>query len=518
MNTQVRNENPVDAFSFVSPGREIVLGSLVAVTVAMGAWLAGLGFYAIVWVALIQALYGARWWLSRDSQGERGDKMSIGLLLTGSFWGGAALACFLLSSNAILLSSVYATLAISSILVLCAHFSERSRVLAFVVPAIVPIALAALARADLSAAIVGLSGLVFLFAVMIAATTMEKLAKAHATAHLERTRYAEELQHARLEIKRLEVGAKANSEKRLELEGELSTASSNLQLVEGKADALSNALERVSPYDVETGLLNAKKYVNVITREWARMLRQELPITVVHMVIDNFDDYRETYGKVANEAAIRRIADLMKKTGTRPGDVVARLDENKFALLLPEADHKNGEMLAETLRKQIRRLNLPNKSSTMHSAVTASFGVATVIPNSDLGTEEFAGRADAALYEAQFHGGDKVVRFRTMNSIKLEKWDQDAEGELTPDGLVRKLAILGYDAQPRTFRPGEYQADKRIQIDTIDAIVQGQLKISLEGESRTLYPGDCLFIPKGHVTSIEVVGEKPVICLEGTRV
>jgi diguanylate cyclase (GGDEF)-like protein len=237
----------------------------------------------------------------------------------------------------------------------------------------------------------------------------------------------------------------------------------------------------------------------------------------VHTTIDNFDNYKEAYGKNGYDATIRRIADLMRKTGTRPGDVVARLEDNKFALLLPEADHKNGETLAEILRKQIRLLNIANKESSMHSSVTASFGVATVIPNSDLDIQEFCGRADAALYEAQFQGGDKVVRFRTMNNIKLEKWDRALEGELTADGLIRKLAVLGYDAEPKTYRPGEYQADKRIQIDTIDAIIQGQLKISLEGEARVLHPGDCLFIPKGHVTSVEVVGEKPVICLEGTR-
>ena len=252
-------------------------------------------------------------------------------------------------------------------------------------------------------------------------------------------------------------------------------------------------------------------------REWARMLCQEQPMTVVHAQIDNFDDYKESYGNIAYEAAIRRVAELMRRAGTRPGDVVARLDDNKFALLFPEADHKNGENLADVLREQIRRLNMPNLSSPMHSSVTASFGACTVIPNSDLSIDEFIGRADAALYEAQFQGGDKVIRYRTMNSIKLERWDRDQEGDLTPDGLVRKLAVLGYETKARTYKPGEYQADKRIQIDTIDAIVQGKLKVSLEGESRILHPGDCLFIPKGLVTSSEVVGQHSVICLEGTR-
>mgnify|MGYP000745768586 CR=1 FL=1 len=62
------------------------------------------------------------------------------------------------------------------------------------------------------------------------------------------------------------------------------------------------------------------------------MLRQELPITVVHMELDSFSEYEQTHGKMALETAIRRVSAIMKKTGTRPGDVVARLGDTKFAL------------------------------------------------------------------------------------------------------------------------------------------------------------------------------------------
>jgi diguanylate cyclase (GGDEF)-like protein len=359
--------------------------------------------------------------------------------------------------------------------------------------------------------------LLFRVAISVSAKYIERFVNHSGEIAKEREKYIALFQSSEQEVKKLEIGVKTTNEKRMALEVELSSLSSNLMISEGKADALANALDRVTPYDAQTGLLNAKKYANVLEREWARMLRQEQPVTVVHMKIDNFDDYKENYGNIAYEAAIRRIADLTRCIGTRPGDVVARLEENKFALLFPEADNKNGEILAGVLREKIRRLNMPNHSSPMHSSVTASFGVATVIPNSDLTIEEVAKRADSGLYEAQFQGGDKVVRYRVMNSIKLERWNRDQEGELTPDGLIRKLSVWGYDTHPRTYNPGEYAADKRIQLDTIDAIIQGQLKVSLEGESQILNPGDCLFIPKGLVTSAEVIGDKPVICLEGTR-
>ncbi len=502
---------------------ELMFGSIAAGVVAATVWTAGNSPYVLAWVAVAQIVYGCRLWLARrantdDEAGSGSDRgLHAGLIATGLLWGGASVGCLMTEGMTWVSGVVLATTAALSILVLGCYNGRRSLVIPFVAAAIAPIAASGLFRLEKATIAVTVISLLFIAVISFVSKYIDLLATSLQTAKSERDKYLDLAQRSEQDLKRLQVGYKTSNEKRLQLEHELNEASSNLVITEGKAEALATALQRVTPYDTETGLLNAKKYQNVVNREWARMLRQELPITVIHATIDSFDEYRETYGKIAYEAAIRRIAELMRKTGTRPGDVVARLDTNKFALLLPEADHKNGETLADVLRQQIRRLNMPNTNSTLHGTVTASFGVATVIPTSDLTTGQFAGRADDALYEAQFQGGDKVVRFRTMNSIKLEHWDRAIEGDLTADGLVRKLAVLGYDSQQKTLRPGEHLSDTKIQVDTIDAVVQGKLKVSLEGESRILSAGDCLFIPKGHVTSLEVIGDTPVVCLEGTR-
>jgi diguanylate cyclase (GGDEF)-like protein len=526
VDTETSENSNSQSFSLTHAQPELIAGIVAAAVVAAAAWTVSGNTCVLAWIVTAQVVYGTRFWWARklrlkakyDAANSDGKvSLQVGLAATGLLWGSASVGCLFSHGLNWLTGIVLVTTVALSVLVLGCYLGRRALVLTFAAAAIVPIGVAGLLLLEKAAVVVGIASLLFMAVISIAAKYIDRLAESYYKANSERDEYFFKVQTSEQEIKRLQVGVKTNTDKRLALEGELGEASSNLMVVEGKAEALASALDRVMPYDPETGLLNAKKYTNVIDREWARMLRQELPITVVHMQIDNFDEYMESYGKMAYEAAMRRIAVLMRQAGTRPGDVVARLDDNKFALLFPEADHKNGENLADVLRQQIRRLNMPNLSSPMHSAVTASFGVCTVIPNSDLSIEEFMQRADAALYEAQFQGGDNVVRYRTMNTIKLERWNCDHEGELTPDGLLRKLAVLGYESKARTYEPGEYQGDRRIQIDTIDAIVQGKLKVSLEGEARTLHPGDLLFIPKGLVTSAEVVGEKSVICLEATR-
>jgi diguanylate cyclase (GGDEF)-like protein len=503
---------------------ELICGSIAAAAVAATVWSSTSSPVVLGWLLLTQLVYGTRLWqlrkLARKSESEPSESLAavVGVTLSGFLWGAAATGCLMTQGVTWLTGIALTTTTILTILVLGSYLGRRRIVVPYVVATSAPIGIAGLVALDRATVVVGVSSMLFMAVISVSAKYIERFVKHSGEIAKDREKYLALLQSSEQEVKKLEIGLKTTNEKCLVLEEEISSLSSNLTISEGKADALANALDRVTPYDTQTGLLNAKKYVNVLEREWARMLRQELPISVVHMCIDNFDEYKENYGNIAYESAIRRIAELTRRIGTRPGDVVARLEENKFALLFPEADNKNGEILAGVLREKIRRLNMPNHSSPMHSAVTASFGVATAIPNSDLTIEEFAKRADSGLYEAQFQGGDKVVRYRVMNNVKLERWNRDQEGELTPDGLIRKLSVWGYDTTPRTYKPGEYSADKRIQLDTVDAIVQGQLKVSLEGESRVLKPGDCLFIPKGLVTSAEVVGDKPVICLEGTRV
>lgn len=524
MNTETITNNFLDPDTQFRTEPELMFGSIAAGVIAATVWAVSNSPYVLAWVVVAQVIYGTRLWFARraaasDEETGAGSELALraGLIATGLLWGSASVACLMTQGTTWLTGVVIATTTALSILVLGCYIGRRSLVIPFVSAAIAPVAASGLFTLEKATIAVAVVSVLFIAVISIVAKYIELLATSLQQTRSERDKFVGIAERSEQELKRLQVGYKTSNEKLLQLERDLNEASSNLVITEGKAEALSTALQRVTPYDTETGLLNAKKYQNVVDREWARMLRQELPITVIHATIDNFDEYRKTYGKIAYEAAIRRIAELMRKTGTRPGDVVARLDTNKFALLLPEADHKNGETLADVLRQQIRRLNMPNTNSTLHGAVTASFGVATVIPTSDLTTEMFSGRADDALYEAQFQGGDKVVRYRTMNNIKLEHWDRAIEGDLTADGLMRKLAVLGYDSQQKTLRPGESLSDKKIQIDTIDAVVQGKLKVSLEGESRILSPGDCLFIPKGLVTSVEVVGDKPVICLEGTR-
>ena len=319
------------------------------------------------------------------------------------------------------------------------------------------------------------------------------------------------------EVQRLRLETRAAGETKESLAGELSNATQELALLRTKAGALSTVLERINPYDTETGLLTADKFANVMNREWGRMRRQELPLSLMMVSIDRFDEFRERHSRLSYEATLRRISDVLRHAGNRPGDVAARIAPGAFALLFPETDYKHVNRLADAVRARIRQLGVAVDPAEAGKPLTATVGMATVIPNTDISPPVLRERVEAALYEAQFQGGDRSVRYRTMESIRVEHWDPEQEGQLTADGVRHKLAVLGYDAAPKTYRPGETPPSRRVPVDSVEVVIEGQLKISLDGDARILKPGDFLFIPKGLVTSVEVVGARPVLCLEAMR-
>ncbi|HMM76211.1 MAG TPA: diguanylate cyclase [Gammaproteobacteria bacterium] len=437
-------------------------------------------------------------------------------LIGGLLWGLGAAALLQIASGTAIAGA--APLAVGLAVLLAAGGAATARdLLAFALTAAVPPAAMALSAADAAgAAAAGMLALGVVGA-WLAQTRGAALCAALAREQAQRHAQATELERLEDEVQRLRLETRAAGETRESLAGELTSATQELAVLRSKAGALSNVLQRINPYDTETGLLTAEKFQNVMNREWARMRRQELPLSLLLVSIDRFDEFRGAQSRLGYEAALRRISDVLRHAGNRPGDVAARLAPGAFALLFPETEHKHVSRLAETVRTRVRQLGIAVGAEEPGKVLTATVGMATVIPNNDITPETLRERVEAALYEAQFQGGDRSVRYRTLDSIRVEHWDPEQEGQLTADGVRHKLAVLGYDATPKTYRPGEQAPSRRVPVDSVEAVVEGQLKIILEGEARVLQPGDLLFIPKGLVTSVEVVGQRPVLCLEAIR-
>ena len=87
----------------------------------------------------------------------------------------------------------------------------------------------------------------------------------------------------------------------------------------------------------------------------------------------------------------------------------------------------------------------------------------------------------------------------------------------TEAALRRKLEQLGYAVNRYVYLPGTHFPPHTHSVDKIDAIVSGEFRITMGGETVVLTAGEYVFIPKGIEHEAEVIGDAAVLSLDGVR-
>lgn len=168
-------------------------------------------------------------------------------------------------------------------------------------------------------------------------------------------------------------------------------------------------LSRIATVDGLTGIAGRSHFDARLGAEWRRALRDGNKISLVILNIDFFKDYNDTYGHLAGDECLKKIARAVSDNVARAGDHTARFGGEEFAVLLPNTDSLGSLVVAEAIRVAVATLAIENKASTIHRYVTVSIGTATLIPTEKLTPEALVAAADEALYRAK-QAGRNIVR------------------------------------------------------------------------------------------------------------
>lgn len=104
---------------------------------------------------------------------------------------------------------------------------------------------------------------------------------------------------------------------------------------------------------------------------------------------------------------------------------------------------------------------------------------------------------------------------RMMLLMRIERWDARRDGPLSEAALRQKLEARGYLVSTRLYPGGTVAAAQAGVGEGIQAVVSGLLKVTIDGESAILTAGDLVFVPRGALRRVEVVGPSSALCLEG---
>lgn len=173
---------------------------------------------------------------------------------------------------------------------------------------------------------------------------------------------------------------------------------------------VDRTVEEEGHIDFLTKLPNRHVFFPHMQRHMVRAARTQEPLCILMIDADRFKDVNDhgkyfAHGKMwfghdAGDRLLEDMADVLRKS-LRPGDIVARLGGEEFAIGLPSRTTvDDAKIVAERINRKIF-------TTTQH---TVSIGVAAYSPlTSECSIETLLSNADAAVYAAKAAGRNRYV-------------------------------------------------------------------------------------------------------------
>jgi diguanylate cyclase (GGDEF)-like protein len=180
------------------------------------------------------------------------------------------------------------------------------------------------------------------------------------------------------------------------------------QAFEVALQAANQELQNLAYLDGLTQIANRRRFDDQFLREWARMKREQLPLSLILGDVDYFKQYNDTYGHQLGDECLCQVAQAIAVAARRSSDLAARYGGEEFVVLLPNTPLVGAQQVATLMQANIAALRLPHANSAVSQYVTASFGVASIIPRNDNDAEQLLFQVDQALYEAKRSGRNQI--------------------------------------------------------------------------------------------------------------
>ena len=191
-------------------------------------------------------------------------------------------------------------------------------------------------------------------------------------------------------------------------------------------------LEDEAYHDAKTGLLSARRFIEILEDHVSALARDPRPTTVIMADLDFFRDVNETLGHLAGDEVLRGVADVLRET-LRQTDFVGRFGGEEFVALLPDTNAAGGLRAAERLRAAVEAAAIGVSARAEPVRVTLSLGVAS-FPEPCPDAHALLHMADLAVYRSKHSGRNKASM-----ALSHERGEPAAE-EGSPPGLIPSAA------------------------------------------------------------------------------
>lgn len=206
----------------------------------------------------------------------------------------------------------------------------------------------------------------------------------------------------------------------VELQGQIKALSriaamrEKLSELNQELQTVNRVLESQAKVDGLTQIANRRTFDERIKIELARGYRNKVPLTLMLCDIDCFKQYNDTYGHLAGDTCLKKVAKTIESKFNRATDLVARYGGEEFVILLPESEEDISYKMGNDMLDLIRDLRIPHKASRAAKYITISAGLVTLRGEDNVTPAQAIEAADGALYKAKETGRDQVIKASDM--------------------------------------------------------------------------------------------------------
>ncbi len=168
-------------------------------------------------------------------------------------------------------------------------------------------------------------------------------------------------------------------------------------------------IEDMARVDPLTQLPNRRQFGKQLDRMWGRLQIDQAAVSVLLIDVDHLARYNATHGARQGDACLHEVAQAIQGCLRRPNDIVARQDDDEFAVVLSDTGQEHARMVGERILSACRELHLQGDGRLV-APVTVSIGVACLGAASEFdATEALFAMARHALGTAKKQGGDQMM-------------------------------------------------------------------------------------------------------------
>ena len=180
-------------------------------------------------------------------------------------------------------------------------------------------------------------------------------------------------------------------------------------------------LEELSTQDESTGTWNSRGFMQRFQEEKARSKRFNQKLSIVKLDLDGFSHINSTYGQSAGETLLREFAQLIKDA-IRTVDYLARMEADKFIIILPSTSRFGARILAERLRSSTAEKRFYIEGGIMQITLTGSI---VEFPDMAEDDEDIIDKLDKTISHSKKDKGNRVMIYTKKIEFPSEPGNDD---------------------------------------------------------------------------------------------